>query len=82
MNYFPTNPLIALRSLKLWMVLRLYGLENLQGYIRNHIQLAKHFEGLVAQDLRFEVFRLILLLLVDNFFLKSLLHCNEAEHGQ
>ncbi|KAH9729094.1 Phenylacetaldehyde synthase [Citrus sinensis] len=43
------------RSLKLWMVLRLYGLENLQGYIRNHIQLAKHFEGLVAQDLRFEV---------------------------
>lgn len=43
------------RSLKLWMVLRLYGLENLQGYIRNHIQLAKHFEGLVAQDSRFEV---------------------------
>uniref|UniRef100_A0A224X465 Tryptophan decarboxylase n=1 Tax=Hypericum kalmianum TaxID=473045 RepID=A0A224X465_9ROSI len=43
------------RSLKLWMVLRLYGLENLQGYIRNHISLAKHFEELVAQDKRFEV---------------------------
>ncbi|KAE7997899.1 hypothetical protein FH972_002492 [Carpinus fangiana] len=43
------------RSLKLWMVLRLYGIENLQCYIRNHINLAKHFEGLVAQDPRFEV---------------------------
>ncbi|KAJ6728964.1 hypothetical protein OIU85_019937 [Salix viminalis] len=44
------------RSLKLWMVLRLYGLENLQCYIRNHINLAKYFEGLVAADSRFEVF--------------------------
>ncbi|KAK8496297.1 hypothetical protein V6N13_100145 [Hibiscus sabdariffa] len=43
------------RSLKLWMVLRLYGLENLQCYIRNHIKLAKHFENLVVQDPRFEV---------------------------
>ncbi|XP_044492294.1 tyrosine decarboxylase 2 [Mangifera indica] len=43
------------RSLKLWFVLRLYGLENLQCYIRSHIQLAKHFEGLVEQDPRFEV---------------------------
>ncbi|KAJ8747188.1 hypothetical protein K2173_010021 [Erythroxylum novogranatense] len=42
-------------SLKLWMVLRLYGLENLQCYIRNHINLAKYFEGLVAGDSRFEV---------------------------
>ncbi|KAL1162075.1 hypothetical protein V6Z11_A07G177800 [Gossypium hirsutum] len=43
------------RSLKLWMVLRLYGLENLQCYIRSHIKLAKHFENLIAQDPRFEV---------------------------
>ncbi|ONH93122.1 hypothetical protein PRUPE_8G214500 [Prunus persica] len=43
------------RSLKLWMVLRLYGLENLQSYIRNHINLAKHFKELVAQDPRFEI---------------------------
>ncbi|KAF5726985.1 tyrosine decarboxylase 1-like [Tripterygium wilfordii] len=43
------------RSLKLWMVLRLYGSENLQCYIRNHIKLAAHFEGLVKQDQRFEV---------------------------
>lgn len=43
------------RSLKLWMVLRLYGVENLQRYIRNHIELAKQFEELVAQDPRFEI---------------------------
>ncbi|XP_021280366.1 tyrosine decarboxylase 1 isoform X2 [Herrania umbratica] len=43
------------RSLKLWMVLRLYGLENLQCYIRNHIKLAKHFEDLITQDSRFQV---------------------------
>ncbi|XP_062019397.1 phenylacetaldehyde synthase isoform X1 [Rosa rugosa] len=43
------------RSLKLWMVLRLYGLESLQSYIRNHINLAKKFEELVAQDPRFEI---------------------------
>ncbi|XAR58684.1 Tyrosine decarboxylase [Bertholletia excelsa] len=42
------------RSLKLWMVLRLYGLENLQSYIRNHIKLAKHFEQLVSHDSRFQ----------------------------
>ncbi|ONK70101.1 uncharacterized protein A4U43_C05F30270 [Asparagus officinalis] len=43
------------RSLKLWMVLRLYGLENLQHYIRNHIKLAEEFEQLVNSDSRFEV---------------------------
>ncbi|KAL5712096.1 hypothetical protein ACHQM5_014300 [Ranunculus cassubicifolius] len=43
------------RSLKLWMVLRLYGVQNLQSYIRNHIELAKHFEQLVLLDPRFEI---------------------------
>uniref|UniRef100_A0A7N0V8K7 Tyrosine decarboxylase n=2 Tax=Kalanchoe fedtschenkoi TaxID=63787 RepID=A0A7N0V8K7_KALFE len=43
------------RSLKLWLVLRLYGVENLQAYIRNHIELAIHFEELVSQDMRFEI---------------------------
>ncbi|CAI0385954.1 unnamed protein product [Linum tenue] len=42
------------RSLKLWMVLRLYGVENLQHYLRNHIELAKYFEECVGQDSRFE----------------------------
>ncbi|KAL3715455.1 hypothetical protein ACJRO7_007226 [Eucalyptus globulus] len=43
------------RSLKLWMVLRLYGVQNLQQYIRNHIELARQFEDLVSQDPKFEV---------------------------
>nr|UUJ74935.1 tyrosine decarboxylase [Cephalotaxus hainanensis] len=43
------------RSLKLWMVLRLYGISNLQAYIRNHIGLAQYFENLVTRDSRFEV---------------------------
>lgn len=43
------------RSLKLWMVLRLYGAENLRGYIRNHIKLANQFEELVRSDSRFEI---------------------------
>ncbi|XP_075508302.1 tyrosine decarboxylase 2 isoform X3 [Primulina tabacum] len=43
------------RSLKLWMVFRLYGLENLQVYIRNRIELARKFEDLVKNDARFEV---------------------------
>ncbi|KZV21509.1 tyrosine decarboxylase 1-like [Dorcoceras hygrometricum] len=43
------------RSLKLWMVLRLYGLENLQGYVRNRVELARTFEELVKKDPRFEI---------------------------
>ncbi|KAG2302945.1 hypothetical protein Bca52824_031596, partial [Brassica carinata] len=43
------------RSLKLWMVLRLYGTETLKNYIRNHIKLAKLLEQLVSQDPNFEV---------------------------
>lgn len=47
------------RSLKLWMVLRLYGLEGLRSHIRNHIELAAYFEELVGQDTRFKVFFLL-----------------------
>lgn len=43
------------RSLKLWMVLRLYGVQNLRTYIRNHIDLAKYFEELVRGDAKFEI---------------------------
>ncbi|ERN15854.1 hypothetical protein AMTR_s00039p00176550 [Amborella trichopoda] len=43
------------RSLKLWMVLRMYGVANLQNHIRTHINLAKHFEELIATDTRFEI---------------------------
>ncbi|KAK9015949.1 hypothetical protein V6N11_007036 [Hibiscus sabdariffa] len=65
------------RSLKLWMVLRLYGLENLQCYIRNHIKLAKHFENLVVQDPRFEVVTPRLFSLVCF----RLLPPNDEDHG-
>ncbi|KAK9873182.1 hypothetical protein WA026_021415 [Henosepilachna vigintioctopunctata] len=43
------------RALKLWFVIRKYGLTGLQSYIRNHIRLAKYFESLVLKDNRFEV---------------------------
>uniref|UniRef100_T1KIS9 Tyrosine decarboxylase n=1 Tax=Tetranychus urticae TaxID=32264 RepID=T1KIS9_TETUR len=43
------------RSLKLWFVIRNYGIEGLQKYIRNHCRLAKKFENLMRQDERFEI---------------------------
>uniref|UniRef100_A0ABD2WNG3 Uncharacterized protein n=1 Tax=Trichogramma kaykai TaxID=54128 RepID=A0ABD2WNG3_9HYME len=43
------------RSLKLWFVIRNYGISGLQKYIRNHIKLAKRFESLVKKDSRFEL---------------------------
>ncbi|KAK4875667.1 hypothetical protein RN001_012089 [Aquatica leii] len=43
------------RSLKLWFVLRSYGISGLQKYIRLHIDLAKRFESSVLKDPRFEV---------------------------
>ncbi|KAB0795493.1 hypothetical protein PPYR_12332 [Photinus pyralis] len=43
------------RSLKLWFVLRSYGISGLRKYIRHHIALAQRFERCVLQDRRFEV---------------------------
>ncbi|CAL5409246.1 unnamed protein product [Camellia sinensis] len=43
------------RAMKLWLVLRSYGVANLRNLIRGHVNMAKHFEGLVAMDSRFEV---------------------------
>ncbi|KAI8505873.1 hypothetical protein Bbelb_162260 [Branchiostoma belcheri] len=43
------------RSLKLWFVLRMFGVKGLQQYIRKHVSLAKEFESLVLSDDRFEV---------------------------
>ncbi|GMS94624.1 hypothetical protein PENTCL1PPCAC_16799, partial [Pristionchus entomophagus] len=43
------------RALKLWFVIRIYGVEGLQKYIRNHIRLAKKFEELVMDDQLFEI---------------------------
>lgn len=44
------------RALKLWLVLRSYGVTNLRNLIRSHVNMTKHFEGLIAMDKRFEIF--------------------------
>jgi aromatic-L-amino-acid decarboxylase len=43
------------RSLKLWMIIRHYGVEGLRSVIREHIRLAALFADLVKSDARFEV---------------------------
>ena len=43
------------RSLKLWFVIRHYGVEGLQFHVRQHVQIAQAFAGWVRQDPRFEV---------------------------
>ena len=43
------------RSLKLWFVIRHYGVEGLQHHIRRHVQLAQQFLGWVQQNGHFEV---------------------------
>ncbi|XP_009377476.1 phenylacetaldehyde synthase-like [Pyrus x bretschneideri] len=43
------------RSMKLWLVLRSYGVANLRNFLRSHVKMAKIFEGLVGMDKRFEI---------------------------
>ncbi|XP_012286885.1 aromatic-L-amino-acid decarboxylase isoform X2 [Orussus abietinus] len=43
------------RSLKLWFVLRIYGIEGLQQHIRHTIELAKRFANLVKSNEKFEI---------------------------
>ncbi|KAI3860446.1 hypothetical protein MKX03_010884 [Papaver bracteatum] len=43
------------RSMKLWLVLRSYGVANLRSFLRSHVKMAKHFDGLIAMDKRFEI---------------------------
>jgi len=43
------------RSLKLWFVIRYYGVEGLQFHVRRHIAMAQQFLEWVKQDERFEV---------------------------
>ena len=43
------------RALKLWMVIRHYGVEGLRAYIREHVRIAGLFEEWVQGDERFEV---------------------------
>jgi aromatic-L-amino-acid/L-tryptophan decarboxylase len=43
------------RSLKLWFVIRYYGVEGLQHHIREHVRLAQRFADWVRNDNRFEL---------------------------
>jgi len=43
------------RALKLWFVIRHYGIEGLQHHIRRHVELAQQFAGWVKADRRFEL---------------------------
>ena len=43
------------RALKLWFVIRHYGVEGLQHHIRRHVELAQQFAGWVRSDGRFEM---------------------------
>ncbi len=43
------------RSLKLWFVMRAYGLDGLRAYVREHLRLAELLESLIRSDDRFEV---------------------------
>lgn len=43
------------RSLKLWFMLRNYGISGLQEYIRRHCELAKKFKGMIEADKAFEI---------------------------
>lgn len=43
------------RALKLWFVMRSYGIEGLRAHIRQSVELARCFEQLVRSDDRFEL---------------------------
>jgi aromatic-L-amino-acid decarboxylase len=43
------------RALKLWSVIRMYGVEGLREKIRNHITLAERLSEMIAQDTDFEI---------------------------
>ncbi|MFO0835320.1 MAG: pyridoxal-dependent decarboxylase [Phycisphaerales bacterium] len=43
------------RALKLWLVMRHFGLEGLRAHVRSHIAMAEWFEARVREDDRFEI---------------------------
>jgi aromatic-L-amino-acid decarboxylase len=43
------------RSLKLWFVIRHYGVEGLQYHVRRHVTLAQSLAGWIRGDVRFEI---------------------------
>ncbi|HLY60512.1 MAG TPA: pyridoxal-dependent decarboxylase [Terriglobia bacterium] len=43
------------RALKLWFVIRHYGVEGLRHHIRRHVEMAQQFAGWISDDNRFEL---------------------------
>lgn len=43
------------RALKLWFVIRHYGVEGLRHHVRRHVELAQKFAGWIAESERFEL---------------------------
>ena len=43
------------RALKLWFVVRYYGVEGIREMVRQHVALAREFAGWLSQDSRFEL---------------------------
>jgi aromatic-L-amino-acid/L-tryptophan decarboxylase len=43
------------RALKVWLLLRCYGVEGLRGHVLAHVRMAASFESMVKADARFEV---------------------------
>lgn len=43
------------RAMKLWVVMKSYGVANLRKFLRSHVKMAKLFEELVMKDERFEI---------------------------
>lgn len=71
-------------ALKLWTVLRLYGLQALREHVRRHCRMAKYFAKLVEEEPRFEVLRVALGLVAfrlrgPNSKTKALMHRIEKE---
>jgi aromatic-L-amino-acid decarboxylase len=44
------------RALKLWWVIRSYGVEGIQGLVRGHVRLAQEFSAWIDADKRFKLF--------------------------
>lgn len=55
LRHFGTPLSRRFRSLKLFFMFRMYGLEGLQSYVRRVIEMGKLFEEMVKADKRFEV---------------------------
>lgn len=66
------------RALKLWFLMRSYGIEGLQKYVRNNREMALYFKDLVSKDPRFEVFKEMHVGLVG-FRFKDTPRCKDAD---